>query len=285
MYGPQLRERGRLRRTYLIAFLDDATRVIPNAAFTFSEGTVAYLPVLEQALRKRGVPKRLYVDNGAAFRSRHLALVCAKLGIALIHARPYSPQGKGKMERWFRTVRMQLMPTIEAAAPLTLVEMNRKLGAWVEGEYHHAPHRGLGAETPADRWARLSADVRMPDSDIGTCFLYEQKRKVARDRTVTLDGVAFEVDVDLVGHTVVLRFDPSRAPERRTVEVWHDGKRVELARRLDALANCYVKRHGVTRGLEIHAGAADVPEGLPMRDLAAKQNADEVDDDELMRLF
>jgi len=282
MYGPKIRSGGRLRRTYLIALLDDATRVIPHAAFTLSEGTVAYLPVLEQALRKRGVPKRLYVDNGAAFRSRHLALVCAKLGIALIHARPHSPQGKGKMERWFRTARMQLMPTIDTAAPLTLEAINRRLSAWVEGEYHHAPHRGLGKETPADRWARLSDDVKMPDADIGNCFLYEQKRKVARDRTVTLDGVAFKVDVALVGHTVVLRFDPSRAPERRTVEVWHDGKRIEIARRLDALANCYVKRHSVTRALDIDAKADDVPEGLAMRELAAEPDAD---DDELRRIF
>ena len=282
MYGPKIRERGRLRRTYLIAFLDDATRVIPYAAFTFSEGTVAFLPVLEQALRKRGLPKRLYVDNGAAFRSRHLALVCAKLGITLIHARPYSPQGKGKMERWFRTVRMQLMPTIEASAPLSLEAMNRALRAWVEGEYHHAPHRGLGKETPADRWARLSADVKMPDADVGACFLFEQKRKVARDRTVTLDGVAFEVDVALVGHTVALRFDPSRAPERRTVEVWHDGKRIEIARRLDALANCYVKRHNTTRALEIDATSDDVPQGLAMRDLAQDEGLDE---DELRRIF
>jgi hypothetical protein len=266
-----------LRRTYLIAFIDDATRVIAFAAFTLSEGTVAFLPVLEQAIRRRGIPKRLYVDNGAAFRSRHLALVCAKLGIALIHARPYSPQGKGKMERWFRTTRMQLLPTLESAAPLTLETMNRMLSAWVEGEYHHAPHRGLGGETPADRWARMSADVKMPDSDVGAHFLYEQKRKVARDRTVTLDGVAFEVDAALVGQTVVLRFDPARAPDRRTVEVWHDQKRVEIARRLDALTNCYVKRHHSSRALEIEAtdNDADVPEGLSMRDLA-----DTADDDD-----
>jgi transposase InsO family protein len=277
MYGPKIKVRGRLRRTYLIAFIDDATRVIAFAAFTLSEGTVAFLPVLEQAIRRRGIPKRLYVDNGAAFRSRHLALVCAKLGIALIHARPYSPQGKGKMERWFRTTRMQLLPTLESAAPLTLETMNRMLSAWVEGEYHHAPHRGLGGETPADRWARMSADVKMPDSDVGAHFLYEQKRKVARDRTVTLDGVAFEVDAALVGQTVVLRFDPARAPDRRTVEVWHDQKRVEIARRLDALTNCYVKRHHSSRALEIEAtdNDADVPEGLSMRDLA-----DTADDDD-----
>ena len=80
----------------------------------------------------------------------------------------------------------------------------------------------------------------------------------------------------------MLRFDPSRAPERRTVEVWHDGKRIEIARRLDALANCYVKRHSVTRALDIDAKVDDVPEGLAMRELAAEPGTD---DDELRRIF
>ena len=180
MYGPKIREAGRLRQVYLIAFIDDATRLVPHAAYTFSEGTVAYLQVLEQAVRRRGLPKRLYVDNGSAFRSRQLGVVCAKLGIALIHARPYTPQGKGKMERWFRTVRMQHLPQLTAEQLVSLETMNRALAAWVEGEYHHAPHRGLGDETPADKWARTSEDVRMPDSNVGDLFLTEQRRRVQK---------------------------------------------------------------------------------------------------------
>jgi transposase InsO family protein len=272
MYGPKLKVGGRSRQSYLIAFLDDCTRLIPHATFALTERTAAYLPALEHAIRRRGVPKRLYVDNGAAFRSHHLALVCAKLGIALIHARPYSPEGKGKMERWFRTVRLQLMPTIEDAR--TLETLNRALAAWVEGEYHHAPHRGLGGATPADRWAQRSADVRMPAADVGDAFLLDVKRKVARDRTVTLDGVAFEVDAALVGLPVVLRFDPARAPDKRNVEVWHLGKRVELARKLDVLGNCFVKRN--KNALDV--GAADVPEGIAMRELAQG-------DDDLRSIF
>lgn len=274
MYGLKLRAHGRLRQTYLIAFIDDATRLIPHATFALSERTTAYLPALEQAIRRRGIPKRLYVDNGSAFRSQHLALVCAKLGIALIHARPYSPQGKGKMERWFRTVRMQLMPVLEAAAPLSLETMNRKLAAWVEGEYHHAPHRGLGGETPADRWARMSEHVKMAGADFGECFLFDQKRRVARDRTVTLDGVAFEVDAALVGQSVTLRYDPARAPNKRTLEVWHQGKRIEIARRLDALSNCFVRRNKTRDALEVDGDVTtNVPEGNAMRELR------DVDDD------
>jgi hypothetical protein len=96
MHGPGVLVGDRTRRkTYLVAFIDDATRVIPYAAFALAENTAAFLPVLKQAIVRRGLPQRLYVDNGANYRSQHLALVCAKLGIALIHARPYRPQGKG----------------------------------------------------------------------------------------------------------------------------------------------------------------------------------------------
>ncbi|MDQ3400668.1 MAG: DDE-type integrase/transposase/recombinase [Chloroflexota bacterium] len=268
MYGPKIRDAGRPRRTYLIALIDDATRLVPHAAFTFSEGAVTYLSVLEQAIRRRGIPKRLYVDNGAAFRSKQLAIVCAKLGIALIHAKPYKPQGKGKMERWFRTTRMQLLPLLGAEQLVSLDAMNRALAAWVEGEYHHAPHRGLEGETPADKWARSSDGVRMPGADLADCFLAEQKRCVQKDRTVTLDGVAFEVDAALVGERVALRYDPARSPAKRLVEVWHQGRRVEIARPVDVLANCFVKRSSASKDIKIVGGQrVDVPDGNAMRDL------------------
>src|SRR5690606_4899969 len=158
-----------------------------------------------------------------------------KLGIALIHARPYTPQGKGKMERWFRTVRMQFLANVAEPERMTLEELNRALAGWVEGEYHHAPHRGLGGEAPADKWARTSESVRIAEADIQHLFLAEQHRRVQRDRTVTLDGVAFEVDAALVGEQVLLRYDPGRRPDKRTVEVWHNQRRIEIARRVDAL--------------------------------------------------
>ncbi len=268
MHGPKIRDAGRQRKTYLIAFIDDATRVVPFATFAFSEGTISYLAALEQAVRRRGIPKRLYVDNGSAFRSKQLSVVCAKLGIALIHAKPYAPQGKGKMERWFRTARMQLLALMQPEHLVSLDAMNRALAAWIEGEYHHAPHRGLGDETPADKWARTSEGVRLAAADLSDHFLAEQKRSVQKDRTVTLDGVAFEVDAALVGERVTLRFDPARKPDKRAVEVWHQGRRIEIARRVDVLANCFVKRSSSSKNLEIPSGAgAEIPEGLAMRDL------------------
>lgn len=243
MHGPAVAVSARQRRkTYLIGFLDDATRVVPHAAFALAESTEAFLPVLKTAILRRGCPRRLFVDNGSAYRSHHLELVCAKLGITLIHARAYHPQAKGKQERWFRTVRMQLLPLLTDADLRDLDALNARLGAWIEGQYHLAPHRGLGGDTPLDRWAQVADEVRyLPDSSgIDDLFLAEAKRVVQRDRTVSLDGLCYEVDASLVKETVTLRYDPSR--RGRPIQVWHDGRHVHDAKVVDAYANCFVKR-------------------------------------------
>ncbi|EQD40773.1 integrase core domain protein, partial [mine drainage metagenome] len=103
----------------------------PYCAFALSENTQAFLPVFKQAILRRGLPERLFVDNGANYRSQHLALVCAKLGIALIHARPYQPAGKGKQERWFRTLRAQFLTRLTQDDTSSLDALNRRLWTWV----------------------------------------------------------------------------------------------------------------------------------------------------------
>ncbi len=271
MHGPSVTLEGsRVRRkTYLIAFLDDATRVVPYCAFALSENTQAFMPVFKQALLRRGVPQRLYVDNGANYRSQQLALVCARLGVALIHARPYQPQGKGKQERWFRTVRAQLLPTLTETDTASLEALNRRLRVWVEAEYHHSPHRGLDGLTPLECWAQSEQPPRLPDAalDLDELFLFEAKRRVQRDHTVSLDGRLFELDAALVGQAVTLRYDPATAAARG-IDVWHDGRFVERARALDAYANCFVRRRRSTQALEPDKpAAAPRPTGLALRHL------------------
>ena len=217
------------------------------------------------------------MDNGANYRSQHLALVCAKLGVALIHARPYQPQGKGKMERWFRTARAQLASRLTAADTDSLDTLNRRLWAWVEGEYHQAPHRGLEDQTPLDRWAMSAERVRLPGPglDLDSLFLFEVKRQVQRDRTVSLNGTLFEVDAALVGHTVTLRYDPG-APPARGVEVWHDEKFVSRAIPLDAYANCFVRRNRPTQNIDPDTPPATPRNtGLALRELSARKPHDE----------
>jgi len=243
MHGPAVIDTGRRKRkTYLIALLDDATRVIPHAEFAFSENTQAFLPVFKQALLRRGIPERLYVDNGANYRCHHLSVVCAKLGIVLIHARPYQPQGKGKIERFFRTVRAQVTNQLSDADTQSLAALNRRLAGWIEGEYHQREHRGLDAKTPLEQWALTADVVKYPDPrmDLDDLFLFEVTRKVTKDRTVSLNGRLFEVDATLVGESVTLRFNP--ATPKASIQVVHQGKVLQHARLLDLYANCHVKR-------------------------------------------
>jgi putative transposase len=274
MHGPTVAigERKQRRKTYLIAFLDDASRVIPYAAFAFAENTQAFLPIFKQALQRRGRPMRLYVDNGSNYRSQHLALVCAKLGIALIHSRPHQPEGRGKQERWFRTVRAQFLTRITPADTESLDALNRRLWTWVE-EYHQTPHAGLQGRTPLDQWALSADQVRLLDLhlDLDALFLFETKRRVQRDRTVSLHGTLFELDAALVGETVTLRFDPA-APPSRGVEVWHQEHFIARATPLDAYANCFVRRQRPSRNLDIDSKApAPRPSSLTLRKLQARK--------------
>lgn len=273
MHGPAVIDTGkRKRKTYLIAFIDDATRVITHAEFALSENTVTFLPVFKQALIRRGLPQRLYVDNGANYRSHHLSLVCAKLGIALIHAKPFQPQGKGKIERFFRTCRAQLITQLTDEDTQSLELINRRLAAWVEGEYHHSVHRGLDGKTPLEHWAQVAGSVRYAEAsmDLDDLFLFEAKRKVNKDRTVSLNGKLFEIDPILIGQQVTLRYNPAQ-PDN-AVQVVHQGKFVETARQVDLYANCHVKRHRRSGVIDADKQEAD---GAPSLSLRALDSTDD----------
>ena len=150
--------------------------------------------------------------------------------------------------------------------------MNRSLWSWVEGEYHQSPHRGLDARTPLDQWALTAHRVRYPDSatDLDDLFLFETKRRVMKDRTLSLHGRLYEVDAVLVGHTVTLRYDPE-APPSRPLEVVHNGKCAGMATRLDAYANTAVKRHRPSWQLTCDTSPPEPsPSPLAMRKLKEK---------------
>ena len=266
MHGPAVRaENRRKRKTYLIAFIDDATRVVPYAEFCFSENTAAFLPVFRQAVMRRGIPERLYVDNGAAYVSKQLALVCAQLGVTLIHARPYHAAGKGKIERFFRRLRHQFLRRLRAVDALD--ELNRRLRLWLEEEYHQTPHRGLGNITPFDAWCRKGSHVKLPgpEVDLRELFLFTDKRKVQKDRTVSLNGTVYEVDAALVGESVTIKHDP--ANPGGPVDIFLDGKKIQTAKVVDVYANCHIRRDHHTKALTPDM-APDLPEStLKLRDM------------------
>ncbi len=211
MYGPTIPDvDGTRRKTYLIAILDDATRVIAHAQFYLAEHLRSLKDCLKQALLKRGLPRRLYFDNGKIFRSRMILQLCARLGIHLIHTRPYRPQGRAKLERWFLTVRRGFLPRVDLDHLDGIDGLNRLLFAWIEGEYHISAHRGLEGDSPLDRWVKLSGSIRpLPrDVDLDELFLEETSRRVAKDGTISLLGKAFEVGPSWIGTRVKVHYDP-----------------------------------------------------------------------------
>jgi len=242
MYGPSLpTKEGERRKTYLIAILDDATRVVVHAEFYFEQHLRTLKDCLKQAMLKRGVPRRFYFDNGQIFRSRLLLALCARLGIQLLHTRPYQPQGRAKLERWFLTVRRGLLPRIDLDRCAGLDGLNRLLFAWIEGEYHQRPHRGLGGEKPLDRWLRLSQGIRPlpPEVDLEVLFRDEVTRRVGKDGTLTMSGRRFEAGPSFIGRKVTVRFDPF---DLRAVHVVASSGESVTAFPVDLVGNRRVRR-------------------------------------------
>ena len=143
LHGPSIQTKDGLRKTYLVSLMDDASRLLAHSAFCFSETALDIEGVLKQAVLKRGRPYKLLVDNGAAYKSGTLQAICARLEIRLIYCRPYSPEGKGKLERFHRTFREQFLNELDLNRVANIDELNARLWAWIESVYHTRPHAGL----------------------------------------------------------------------------------------------------------------------------------------------
>ncbi len=235
LHGPSVQMGGKNRKTYLIAFIDDHSRLVPHAEFYPSESLKCFSNAFEQALLKRGLPRKLYVDNGAAYRSRQLEYICANLGIALIHARPYKPQGKGKIERFFRSVRSQFLSGFSGA---TFLDLNKALDIWLREQYHRRKHSGTG-NPPLQRFADNMQCIRCAPADLPDHFRTVVRRRVNRDRTIVIDRRLYEAPVELIGKRVEVLFH-NESPE--TAEVKWQQKSYGMLTMVDLQVNCRVKR-------------------------------------------
>ena len=236
LFGPYVqRPGGGKMQAFLHATLDDASRLIPHAQFYSSQGLDACLDCLRQAIAARGVPVRLYIDNAKIYRSQQLARIAASLGILIVHTPPYQPEGRGKIERYFRTVRDQFLTNLDPQQSLSLEELNDRLWTWIEHAYHRAEHSALGS-TPLLRWQRDIEHVRQlpPATDLRRLFFYRLDRLVRRDCTFLLHNRFYEAPPHLPGETIEVRFDPLDAAE---VEIYFQGQPQGTARLVDPVIN------------------------------------------------
>ncbi|MBU2779824.1 transposase, partial [Acidithiobacillus caldus] len=211
LHGPRISLHGKPRKVYLVSLMDDASRLLTHSAFCLGETALDIEGVLKQALLKRGVPRKLVVDNGAAYRSASLQGICVHLGIALIYCRPYAPEGKGKLERWHRTFRDQFLSEMDLRAIRGLDDLNARLWAWLEQVYHQRPHGGLAGVSPLQRYQQDLPHIRslgIQAPRIDDLFYHRLPRKVRKDGTVSWEGRRFEVPYELAGKAVTLVVDP-----------------------------------------------------------------------------
>lgn len=243
MHGiPVATSSGRKQKAILLAFIDDATRRIVYARFSTSEKSILFEDGIKHILKSKGRIAMLYTDNGSTFISKQTMRILEILKIRLVHSKPYKPQGRGKIERFFRTVRDQFLRPL-GDVQLSLDELNTRFLRWLETEYHRTVHSSLGI-TPQDAWLAKDQHIKHvdPTADLDSVFLHHQKRKVYKDSIISLEGIAFEVPAILIGKKVDVYYDPH--PPILRVHVRYGGQDYGEVRPVDVYANTKVRRNG-----------------------------------------
>ena len=241
MYGPYAKhENGKQVQTRLIAFLDDASRIICHGEFFFNENTDTMVNTIKSAFYKRGVPEQLYVDNGSIYTCAEITLICARIGCILRHAPLRDGAAKGKIERFFRTVRDKFLARNLRLS--SLKELNRQFTQWVEDEYNNVVHSAIGMK-PIDRFGIDLNKIRylQPDLFNDELFYAENNRAVKKDNTFSFKSKRYEAPADLRDKKITIRFD--RNNENSRIIVYYKNNRVGEAKPLNLIANGLLRRN------------------------------------------
>lgn len=229
--GPTLTVEGKALLTHLCVLVDDCSRLIPFAAYYPRANTEAFHHALQEAVLRRGLPRKLYTDQGKPFVNGHTRLVCAQLGVRLLHAKPYHSWSKGKVERLIFTIQQGFESTLRLAGQHvhSLQELNLRLSAWIQTVYHQRPHSSTGV-SPETRYQQSASSLRQlpAGTQVDPLFYLHLHRTVRKNGTVRLDGDLYEVPLSLRALKIQLRLDPWR---RQRIEVWYQGKFMGLARK------------------------------------------------------
>jgi transposase InsO family protein len=229
--GPTLSVDGKALPTQLCVLVDDHSRLIPFGAYYLRADTEAFHHAFKEALLRRGLPRKLYTDNGKPFINAHTHLVCAQLGVRLLHCKPYHSWSKGKCERLIFSIQQGFETTLRLPGngAASLEELNAKLSRWIQTIYHQRVHSATG-QSPEYRYQQAAKSLRQwdPSLDLEPLFYLRLERTVRKNGTVRLDGELYEVPLSLRALKVQLRLDPW---QRTRIEVWYQNQFKGLARK------------------------------------------------------
>lgn len=236
MHGPRVLINRRPHKAILCAVIDDHSRMITGHGFAPSETVSSLTRVLKDAFLAFGLPKRIYVDNGSAFSSEFLLKCCALAGISLTHSKPYDSPSRGKIERFFRTVRDRFLS--EITQTITLQELNASFSHWLN-EYHHRVHTGI-KERPVDRYNKSANRVeikRMSRSELDEIFLVRHERVVNNDATISFKGRIYEVPAAYIRQRIEIRHPVDDA---RDLFLYDNDARVGRLKLVDSRENARI---------------------------------------------
>ncbi len=222
------------------ALLDDASRYVVAIEALAQEREIDMLGVLVRALRRHGPPDALFLDNGSTYRGDVLRVACGRLDISLLHAKPYDPEARGKMERWWRTLREGCLDFLGGSVA-SLHDVNVRIWAFLDQHYHVAPHASLFGRSPGTVFVEAVRPVDdLDESKLRDALTVRARRRVRRDSTLSVEGIDFEIDAGfLAGRIVTVGYCLVDDPPAPWVE---HGKKHLVLRLVDPVKNARRKR-------------------------------------------
>ena len=237
--GPYIKINGIKYKTYIIMFIDDKSRLIMGYDIFLNDNAINMQKVFQNAIKTYGKPKRLFVDNGGPYDNKQLSLICASLGIELIHTKPYTPEAKAKQERLFRTIKDGWMRCTDWNEFESLKDIRNSLNEFLYNNYINKIH-SVTKMTPNDRWHSEYGNITFLEEDfIEECFLHRTFNKVRKDMTIKFKNEFYELPFKYVGQTIELRYDPN---DLNQLYLYENNKRKAIILKVDKVANSKVKR-------------------------------------------
>ena len=243
-HGPYLTINNNKIKTYLIALIDDASRLITNAKFYFEDNAINFQNTFKEGLKKYGIPKRIFLDNGKTYKNEQLSIICANCGMELIYTKPYSPQSKAKIERWFHTMKETWMRGINWEDIKDLEELNDMLNDFVN-EYNNKIHTSLKDSndnniSPKQRWFKDQDKIKKIDNNlIDEYFLHTAYPTIRSDSIAHVKKLEYEVPTKYIGKKITIKYDFS---DRTKAWIYDDGKKIEDIHLVDKVANSKIRR-------------------------------------------
>ncbi len=250
MYGPYIKYGKKSLQTYLVAYIDDCSRLITHAEFYLSQGFEVLRCSFKEAVLKRGIPNSLYTDNGKIYRSQQFEWMCARLKCLLAHSKPFVPKGRGKIERFFKTVRKRFLSSFDHREIKNLEDLNLRFFKWLDEDYQKKPHSSLNNISPLDKFYSQLSRIIIPDNPalIKEKFYITSYRKVNHDATFTIDKALYEVDGKFAKTKIEIRYEPEWIGNTLLpLLIYENDEKIAEARLVNFIENSNYKRRGRKR--------------------------------------